>query len=237
MDDKLYTIPVKEALEADCECCVCKMYEQIEKSAIEFTMGPSYMEDDIRFQTDEKGFCSIHSKKLYDYNNRLGLGIIMNTHLQRTVKDIEKLSEGATGKGFFKKKNYSELISYINNLNDSCFVCERINSTFERYIATIFHLWKSDKDFVSKYSNSKGFCTKHFGLLLNGAASNLMGSSYEDFVDTTIGLYLSNMKRVNGDVDWFVDKFDYRFKDEPWKNSKDALQRCIIKTNSIDVEQ
>ena len=33
-----------------------QMYEEIEQSVIEFTMGPSYMEDDIRFQTDEKGF-------------------------------------------------------------------------------------------------------------------------------------------------------------------------------------
>ncbi|MBE5958011.1 MAG: hypothetical protein E7254_04000 [Lachnospiraceae bacterium] len=237
MDDKLYTIPVKEALETDCECCVCKMYEEIEKNAIEFTMGPSYMEDDIRFQTDEKGFCNVHSKKLYEYNNRLGLGIIMNTHLQRTVKDIEKLSSGAKGGGFFKKKDYSDLINYIKNLNNSCFVCERINNTFDRYIATIFHLWKNDKDFVAKYSNCKGFCTNHFGLLVEEAKNNLMGSSYEDFLDKTIDLYLSNMKRVNGDVDWFVDKFDYRFKDEPWKNSKDALPRCLIKTNSINVEE
>lgn len=236
MDDKLYTIPVKEAFEQECECPVCKMYGEIEKSAIEFTMGPSYMEDDIRFQTDEKGFCDRHMRKLYEYNNRLGLAIIMNTHLQRINKDIEKLAANAKGGGLFKRKDNTALIAYIEKLNHSCFVCERVDATFERYIATIFHLWKMDREFVEKYKKSKGFCTKHYGMLIQGAKEALSGSVYEDFLDTTNHLYMENMKRIHGDVDWFVDKFDYRFKDEPWKNSKDALPRAIIKTNSIEVE-
>lgn len=235
MEEKLYTIPVKEAFEVDCECPICNMYKSIEKSAIEFTMGPSYMEDDIRFQTDEKGFCDKHASQLYYYNNRLGLGIIMNTHLQRTRNDIKKLSD-VKGGGLFKKKDYTTLVDYINKLNDSCFVCERVNNTFERYIATIYHLYKHDKDFVKLYEKSKGFCTKHYGELLNGAKSNLSGATYDDFIELTNKLYLDNMERINEDVSWFVDKFDYRFKDEPWKNSKDALQRALIKTNSIEVE-
>lgn len=236
MEEKLYTIPVKEAFEEECECSICKMYRQIEKSAIEFTMGPSYMEDDIRFQTDEKGFCDHHARLLYAYNNRLGLAIIMNTHLQRTNRDIRELTEKAKGGGLFKKKDYSDLIEYIEHLNSSCFVCERVEHTFERYIATIYHLWKHDKDFVEKFSKSKGFCTKHYGLLVKEAKSELSGSAYDDFINTTNKIYLDNMERIKGDVDWFVDKFDYRFKDEPWKNSKDALPRCLIKTNSIEVE-
>lgn len=235
MDDKLYTIPVKEAFENDGECPICRMYEEIEHSVIEFTMGPSYMEDDIRFQTDEKGFCDIHSRKLYGYNNRLGFAIIMNTHLQKTTKDIKKLADNAKG-GLFKKKDNSALIDYIENLNNSCFVCERVDSTFERYIATIYHLWKYDKDFADKYKESKGFCTKHYAILLKGAKNDISGSVYDEFVEVTNRIYLDNMERVQGDVEWFVDKFDYRFKDEPWKNSKDALPRCLIKTNSIEVE-
>ena len=44
------------------------------------------------------------------------------------------------------------------------------------------------------------------------------------------------MERVNGDIGWFIDKFDYRFKDEPWKNAKDSLPRGIIKTNHTIIE-
>ena len=28
-------------------------------------------------------------------------------------------------------------------------------------------------------------------------------------------------------------KFDYRFRDEPWKESKDSIERAAVKTNGI----
>lgn len=41
------------------------------------------------------------------------------------------------------------------------------------------------------------------------------------------------MKRLAEELDWFADKFDYRLKDAPWKNSKDSIPRAMIKTNGI----
>ena len=40
-------------------------------------------------------------------------------------------------------------------------------------------------------------------------------------------------KRLAEELDWFADKFDYRFKDAPWKNSKDSIPRAMIKTIGI----
>ena len=34
-------------------------------------------------------------------------------------------------------------------------------------------------------------------------------------------------------VDWFIKKFDYRFQDEPWKDSKDAVERAILKLSGV----
>ena len=42
-------------------------------------------------------------------------------------------------------------------------------------------------------------------------------------------LEIENFARVDEDVKWFTKKFDYRFKDEPWKNSKDAVKRSTEK--------
>ena len=67
MEEKLYTIPVMDAFKVDCECPLCKMRDDIENDNISFAMGPSYMEDYIRFETDEKGYCTRHVKKLYEY--------------------------------------------------------------------------------------------------------------------------------------------------------------------------
>ena len=91
MKEQLYTIPVNDAFAVDCECPVCSMYDSLEKDAIEFTMGPSYMEDDIRMETNKIGFCTHHVKQLYKHQNRLGLALILHTHMQRTNRDLEDL--------------------------------------------------------------------------------------------------------------------------------------------------
>ena len=66
MKEKIYTIPVNDAFSSDCECPICSMYKALEDDAVSYTMGPSYMEDDIRAVTDKKGFCQKHLKKVYD---------------------------------------------------------------------------------------------------------------------------------------------------------------------------
>lgn len=237
MKEQLYTIPVNDAFAVDCECPVCSMYDSLEKDAIEFTMGPSYMEDDIRMETNKIGFCTHHVKQLYKHQNRLGLALILHTHMQRTNRDLEDLlsSDKPVKKGLFAKKteNASPVTEYIENLNHSCYICNRIDRIFARYLATIYHCYEHDEEFRRKFAASKGFCTKHLGMLYEGAPSSLSGKRLPEFIKTLNEVYLTNMKRVTDDLEWFTDKFDYRNEDKPWKNSKDALPRSMNKTNSV----
>lgn len=232
MAEKIYAIPVNDAFDKDCECPVCLMYNDLESDAIGFTLGPSYMDDQFRLQTDELGFCKHHMQQLYDRNNRLGLALMMNTHMVKTNKTIESLSKNPLKGGLFKKGG-SAVLDYINKINSTCFVCDRIDNLYDKYIYTIIYLYKTDPNFKKKYENCKGFCTDHFGLLLKFGANELSGKALDEFNKTTTNLYLENMKRVNDDIEWFINKFDYKYKDEPWKNSKDAVPRAMTKLNSI----
>lgn len=238
MAEQLYTIPVNDAFDSECECPICAMHKELEQNAIEYTMGPSYMEDDNRAMTDKLGFCSHHVRILYGEKNRLGLALMLKTHTDKTIKDLKALSENkpiASG-GLFKKQVASSVGDYIKQLEDSCFICDRINGTFNRYIDTIFHLWKKEPSFKDKFKNCKGFCTYHYGILYDYGSIKLSKDAYQEFLDILNKVYFDNMERVNGDIGWFIDKFDYRFKNEPWKNSKDALPRGIIKTNHTIIE-
>ena len=40
---------------------------------------------------------------------------------------------------------------------------------------------------------------------------------------------LPNLKRIEGELEWFTLKFDYRNDGKPWGNSKDAPERAINK--------
>lgn len=68
--------------------------------------------------------------------------------------------------------------------------------------------------------------------MLYEAAGSLSGTKQKEFISTLDTVYFENMQRVIDDLEWFIDKFDYRNENEPWKNSKDAVQRSILKTNS-----
>ena len=104
MKEKLYTIPVNDAFLKDCECPLCAMYETLQNDAIDYAMGPSYMEDDIREVTDKIGFCSKHIPLLYRNQNRLGLALMLKTHMDKTIDDISTLSNGAKVKSSLFKK-------------------------------------------------------------------------------------------------------------------------------------
>lgn len=236
MKEQLYTIPVNEVFEGECECPLCKMKEQLERNAIEYTLGPSYMEDDVRAMTDEAGFCEKHISDLYMEKNRLGLALILSTHLQKTTKDLQALSSQSTQSGgsFFKKRETTtNMGEYVDKLKKRCFICERINNTFDRYVETIFHLYKKDPSFQEKLRSTKGFCTYHFSYIYDKAPEYLSKEVLEQFLTDIKAVYFDNMKRMQDDLEWFINKFDYRYKDEPWKNSKDALPRTILKTHSV----
>lgn len=237
MKEKLYTIPVNEAFEADCECPVCAMHKKLETNAIEFTMGPSYMEDDVREATSRLGFCEKHLEQLYKNQNRLGLALIIKTHMEKVLKEVGKHNGSqvrlAPPSLFRKKGEDSGLVSYLNELTGKCYVCDKIEGTFERYIATIFHLYHVEEDFRKKFKSCKGFCTNHYKVLYAAASGYLSKGELEDFIKELDRLYAENMKRVIDDLEWFINKFDYRYANEPWKNAKDALPRAMQKTNSI----
>lgn len=233
MKEKLYTIPVNEAFDTDCECPVCAMYQKLETGTIEFTMGPSYMEDDVREMTSRLGFCEKHLGMLYQNQNRLGLALILQSQMDKLMKDVEKLSateDKPASLSLFRKKNApTAMTEHLHELHETCFICDRIDKTLERYIVTIFHLYHTSEEFREKLSKCKGFCTSHYADLYEAAPNYLGGEELSRFLKLLNKLYLENMKRVREDLEWFINKFDYRYQDEPWKNAKDALPRTVQK--------
>ena len=239
MKEQLYTIPVNDAFDKKGECPICDMYNELLQDAVEFTLGPSYMEDDVRMETNRLGFCSEHLKLLYERQNRLGLALMLMTHMDRVAEDIKGLQkQGRTRQsGLFKKSDgQSAVYSYVKQKTGSCFVCERIEGTFERYIVTVLELYAKDEVFAEKFRQSKGFCLEHYGLLYEKSADRLSKDKLKRFTEDLDQCFLAGFERVRDDLDWYTRKFDYRFANEPWKNSKDAVQRGMQKTASVFYE-
>jgi sulfur relay (sulfurtransferase) DsrC/TusE family protein len=240
MKEKLYTIPLMEAFRAEDECPFCYIERQLEKDALDFTLGSSssYMESDIREQTDEMGFCRDHFKKMYKYGNSLGNALILKTHFKKTnlelakqLKDYKPDKSGMFGK-FMKNKEETatdKIASWVAGKETTCFVCDHMKNTYDRYVDTFFHLFKNTPEFKEVIKNSKGFCLHHFGEVTSYASEKLNDEQREEYANLIFPLMIENMNRLEEDISWLVDKYDYRNADADWKNSKDALQRGMQK--------
>lgn len=250
MKEKIYTIPVTDAFRTDCECPMCILEKKLEDESIEYVLGPFLMEPEGRIQTNEKGFCRRHFELLYNsQNNRLGLGLIVDTHMVEQNSRIKKLyekraaalkkdSEISLMKNLSNKlsskqtetdKLVGELVAKLSELENSCTICSRIDHTMERYIDVIFYLYFKEEDFKNLFNSKKGFCIKHLRILLEASGKHLNSKETAIFVENLMSMQLQNLERIQNEVNWFTKKFDYRNNDAPWGNSKDALLRSIQK--------
>lgn len=240
MKEKLYTIPVTETFQSDCDCPLCAIHDKLDKEATDYIMGPSYMEGDIRMETNKVGFCKEHYDKMYHMQNRLGLALMCDTHIQEIIKQLEvgSASLKEDKKSFFSKgsKEKPELLSFLANISDNCYICNKIKGNFDRYIDTIFYLWEKEPSFRELVNKSRGFCFEHFTLLLDKGKENLSKGSYADLVDAVVPKELEVLKALEKDVAWFIDKNDYRHKDAPWGTAKDSVERAVKLLSALKVE-
>ena len=235
MKQQIDTIPVIEAFSSEDECPFCYLERMAEQRAMRYTLGPgaSYMEPDVRAITDTQGFCRSHFQKMYEYGNSLGCALVMQTYLVGLQKELDAQLDGfrmPEKKGLFSKKQEQSLplTQWAQEKNKTCFLCSKLEYNMNRYYATFFHLIK-DPEFRKTVEEGKGFCMAHFAKLLQAAQEHLPNAQLEWFYTTIPGVMRENLARVKGDLDWFIEKYDYRNASAPWKNSKDAVSRSIQK--------
>ena len=238
MKEKLYTIPLNDAVNANDECPFCFMERKLEHDLMDFVLGSgaSYMESDIRAETDKSGFCRAHFKKMFDFGNTLGNAWILKTRYQETLKEMKTKMQGQS---FVKMSIFDKKKAGIGRNNPigkwtlerkySCYICNRFESEYPRYMDTFLYLYEKDPSFKNKILNSKGFCLTHFGDLCEHAQTHLNKKQIDEFFPPLFSLMENNMTRLYDDVSWLIEKFDYENKDADWKNSKDALQRGMQK--------
>ncbi len=239
MKQEIHTIPVVQALESGDECPFCHLHRQTEQRAIRYFAGPgaSYMEPTVRGITNQAGFCADHMQQLYDYGNALGSALMLQTHLEDLLLQLQQQTENyeIPKKGLFSRKKASEGTPYPQILHrrlESCAICDQMEENMQRQYRVFLSL-TTEPEFRQLVEASKGFCFGHFAKLLEEAAVHLPSSQQAWFYPAVYAVMERNLQRVKADLDWLIAKYDYRNNDAPWGNSKDALQRTIQKLSGI----
>ena len=221
--EQIYTIPVNEAFEASrddpaCGCPLCAIYRKLEENELDLILGASMMEPDVRIKTNEQGFCRLHYDLMFVRKNRLGMALTLESHLKELQEDIKEGVLGAPG---------SKPIKRIGALEQTCYVCERITRNFENMVDTAVYLWQTDEEFAPKLKAQPYFCLPHYKMFLQYAQAKLPKKRMQEFCKEVEPIVENYIEELKEDVSWFCKKFDYRYDEEPWYNSKDAVERAM----------
>ncbi len=222
--EQIYTIPVNEAFDEvsqkpECGCPFCVLYRKLQNDELDIILGASMMEPDIRIKTNEQGFCLSHYNMMLRRKRMLGMGLMLESHLA----EVEKRVDGPTLLGNKAQAAHDS----IAQLNGDCYVCGRINKNLTAMISTAVYLFESDFDFRAKFAKAPYFCLPHYKAMLGYSSKKMPKRIFREFYDTAHGIQKKYMESLRADVSWFCKKFDYRYDEEPWYNSKDSVQRSI----------
>ncbi len=225
MNETIYTIPINEAFDACAAdpsygCPFCRLYNMLETNEIDIILGAAMMEPDIRKKTNEQGFCPTHFDQLLAAKNRLGLALILESHLDQLRGEVEE--HGLTA---LLKKTGTAAVQRLGKLDGTCYVCGRIEASFTRMLSNALYLWSEDEAFREKVQKQPYLCLPHFRMWLETAQKE-RHRDYADFYREVSKPVYAYFDALRGDVSWFCKKFDYRYDAEPWGNSRDAVERA-----------
>ena len=237
MKYELETIPIWDTYELDSECPLCILEERAEERYIDFFLGNSVMAPEMRVEVNKSGFCPKHNRKLFvSEKNRHGLGLISHTHMKTLLADIEKSQKAlinSTAPASKLRKLATVFLDRVDNWEHRCMICNRLDYTMKRYAFTIVYLWNKKEDFAEKYAQSKGFCLHHLPYIFEMAADLLHAKRYTSFIVKTLELQQASLGRLESELLWYTQKFDYQNNDKPWGTARDALNRALQKITGL----
>lgn len=235
MKEKIYTIPINDAFSEISECPVCRFLQKEEADRAEYTLGDSMMQPDERIVSNQKGYCRRHTEMLLAGANKLSFALILESRLGYVYDSLSELKTSQVkhkklpvGKG--RNNGVKKLAEQFDDTISGCVVCDWLETVMQAFTDNLFYMYKNDEHFREKFFSSKGFCVHHFKLLLEKSADFLDVSEAREFAEKLIELEMANIERMKEEVTWFTKKFDYRYKNEDWKNSRDAVERASEKT-------
>ncbi len=223
--EQIYSIPVNEAFdkcisEPECGCPICVLYKKLQEDELDIILGASMMEPDIRIKTNEQGFCLPHYRMMLGRRRMLGIGLIMESHLA----EVKKKLDGPVILGDKRKA----ALTALGGLECDCYVCKRTEHNLAAMMATVVYLFETDDNgFRKKLERQPWFCLPHYRAILDYASKKMNKRNYSELYSAMYNINSAYLESLLGDVSWFCKKFDYRYDEEPWYNSKDSVKRAI----------
>ena len=220
-------IRIYESFEKKEKCALCRSIEEFENQVLNSISTDLVMDLDFfpKFGY-EYTFCDYHMSKMEDMRDKLGMAIMLKKLITLEIRKMENGQFGNKSSKLFMKKSHDK----------KCFVCEKVNiKAMNSDISITLDLWKNKESFRENFRKQEYFCFKHNSLLINEAKNKLSKKEFQVFREEITNVQMKYCKELENDLEWFINKFDYRYSSEPWYSAKDSIYRAreVLRRDNI----
>jgi hypothetical protein len=226
---KLEISKVHDAYARPGECPLCSLHQGAEETYLRSFTHSRVMEPNVRVQTNESGFCPDHYRKLYERENKLGLALVVHTHLERQAPALRAAFAAAAQAGKRGRSGGQEAAAMVRRLRDACFLCDLLKQDRDRYCFTILYLWNKDPEFLPVFRVSRAFCLPHFADMCDAAQVNLRPDRRERWMTECAGLMAESIQRLEKEVLAFTQLHRDSNRGLGSEEERSALSRTLQK--------
>lgn len=208
MKEDICSIPITDIFEKNDACPICKMYDILQKRAVDFALGDSKMQPSIRKMTNKDGFCRRHLDMMILSGERAALATILESRLAELAALGEK-----------------ETAAKLKADKGACFVCNRIEGQMQTLLNEMYYLYETEEEFRVLFGSQKNFCFEHFKMLYLGADRSPLKRQKKAFRAQLFEKYNKNITELHADIKRFCTSFSCVSKVENDENSKRCLEK------------
>ena len=215
MKENICTIPVNEIFEVSDGCPICRMRNLIESRCIDYITGAAMMEPDIRVITNKSGFCTRHFRDMLNLGKqRLPICLMLVSHVAETERQMLAKPDSAS-------------VKKLEALEESCYVCDYIESNLARALDTVYRSYRDEEDFRKLFAAQPQLCLPHYRRMV-AESKKTLGRQYGAFCEKSHELALNQSKLLRSQLKQFEDSFDHRNAGVPMPaEARDSLERTV----------
>jgi len=207
-------------------CAFCRLLDKHADKFVDSILWEMVNDPGTRIELNQaRGYCNQHAWLLVRGGAALGTAILMNDVVKTLLKVAdERQLEGKSRRSLQRllERNHQAATRLAAELSPQtpCPVCAN-SSALEKYYATTLLAHMDGRDSLAEaYQASDGLCLPHFRYTLIAASP---ANDLAPLVEAQIVVW----QRLHGELEEFIRKSDFRFRDETSGVEKDSWRRAL----------
>ncbi len=210
MRERIYTIPLTEVIVPGRGCPFCLLAARAESALLRVYLDGMLVDIDWRGRVLENWLCHRHLTGMQAETRKLGGAIVAQALLCSALTALERPGGEAP----------------LPSWGSSCLACQDIERTLVHHADSFLLTWLAEPEFRQSVARADPFCLPHLALI-HRLAGRLPRRKRAPLRAELLRLEEAALRPLLEKVDWFVRKFDARFKDAPWDGAEDAVERAV----------